>query len=157
MSSDDMTPAEKAEFDAWRAAHKAKWDAKIASRLAELQAMPAPTLPSGKVLKVDGWVTPNQSTNDVLTRLADDHPVPDTRNGDYPDEYVLDVTLDPDGVLYVEDLGHHYPNREPGYRWVEVGKAVLNTLFTTKDRRVIAIYAVAEAEDDDDMRPLNHP
>jgi len=147
---------EQQELNEWRAAQKAKRDAKIAARLAQLQAMPAPVLPSGKALKIDGWVTPNDSTNDVLTKLADTGRVPNTREGDYPDEYVLDVTLDPDGVLYFEDLGHHYPEREPGHRWVDVGKAVLNTLFTTKDKRVIAIYAVADSEDDDDMRPLNH-
>ena len=156
MAIDDWTPAEKAELRAWQLANKAKRDEKIAARLARLQAMPAPVLPNGTILVVNGWVTPNNSTNDVLTKLADSHPVPIPRDGDYPDEYVLDVTLDPDGVLYVEDLGHHYPDRSPGYRWVEVGKAVLNTLFTTKDNRIIAIYAVADAEDDDDMRPLNH-
>ena len=140
----------------WRAEQKVKRAAKITDRLIELKALGNPTI-DGKEWKLNAYCTPDCGVEDTLLGLINPRAMPDTRDGDYPDRWYLDVTLEADGVFYSIDLGIHHPTREVGYRYEAVGKAVLysvHTIGSGKDKRVIAAFDVAAT--DDDMRPLNH-
>ena len=155
MSSDETTPAEKAVYEAWRAEQKAKRDAKIAARVQFLRELGSPLLPSGVVVGVDGYATPNEDTEDVLLRLIEPRGVPDAREGQDPLQYVIDVTLESDGVLYRIDV---YSKTAGVYKPVAV--AVLDSIHTVSrhgfGKRVIAIYNVAETDDGDEMEAINY-
>lgn len=150
---------EQFNYDQWRAEQQAKRAAKIAARVEYLKGLGDPIV-GGKPIKVDGYATPSEDTEAVLLKLVGPRQVPDTRDGQYPDQYVIDVTLEADGVWYRVDLAHHRPDAKPGHQYEQVGVAVLDHVETISrhgfGKRVIAIYAVADSEDDDDMRPLNH-
>lgn len=155
------TPAarEQFDYDAWRAEQKAKRAAKIAARAEYLKGLGDPVI-NGRPLKVDGYATPDEDVEAVLLKLVDPREVHDTREGQSPVQYVIDVTLESDGVFYRVDLDRHHPNNKPGHQYERVGVAILDCVHTVSrhgfGKRVIAIYNVAETDDGDEMEPVNH-
>lgn len=154
------TPAarEQFDYDAWRAEQKAKRAAKIAARVEYLKGLGDPII-NGVPLKVDGYATPSEDVEEVLLGLVDSRNVPDTREGQDPIQYVIDVTTESDGVFYRVDLDRHRPNNKPGHQYEKVGVAILDSVHTVSrhgfGKRVIAIYSVAETDDGDEMEAMN--